>query len=173
MFLFGGATLIWGLAWLTPLGRHITEATSLSAIAAFQIPRIMGGLFLIGWIAGDIPALFALPAGLGDILAGIAGWQASRALAKGEPNARSFWRARSSSGSPISSLLSCSGLLRHRDLPIFMHWMHQTSSMPIRLQCSRRFSFRFFLASISSQSPDYVRNQRWNQKRTPDRAQTN
>tara|TARA_Y100000782_G_scaffold21181_1_gene22741 strand:+ start:30565 stop:31419 length:855 start_codon:yes stop_codon:yes gene_type:complete len=90
MFLFGGATLNWGLAWLTPLGRRITEATSLSAIAAFQIPRIMGGLFLIGWIVGDIPALFALPAGLGDILAGIAGWQASRALAKGEPNARSL-----------------------------------------------------------------------------------
>jgi hypothetical protein len=39
-------------------------------------------------MAGDIPALFAIPAGIGDILAGIAGWQASRALAVGKPEAR-------------------------------------------------------------------------------------
>jgi len=88
MFLFGGAFVVWALAWQTPLGRRITVATPLSAIAAFQIPRVMGGLFLIGWLAGDIPLLFALPAGLGDILAGIAGWRASRALAAGAPNAR-------------------------------------------------------------------------------------
>jgi hypothetical protein len=87
MFLFGGAILIWSLAWLTPLGRRITDAMPLRAIAAFQIPRIMGGLFLIGWFVGDIPLLSALPAGLGDILAGIAGWQASHAFATGAPNA--------------------------------------------------------------------------------------
>ncbi len=87
-FLLGGAILIWALAWLVPLGRRITMATPLSAIAAFQIPRIMGGVFLIGWLSGSIPAEFALPAGLGDIWAGIAGWQASKALAAGAPNAR-------------------------------------------------------------------------------------
>lgn len=43
---------------------------------------------MIGWLASDIPALFAIPAGLGDIWAGIAGWQASRALASGAPHAR-------------------------------------------------------------------------------------
>lgn len=94
MYLFGGAFGIWALAWLTPLGRRLSEATPLSAIAAFQIPRLMGGLFVVGWLARDLPALFALPAGLGDILAGIAGWQASRALAMGAPNAhRLLWRA--------------------------------------------------------------------------------
>lgn len=87
-FLFGGAVIVWGLAWLTTLGRRITMATPLAAIAAFQIPRIMGGVFLIGWLGGSIPAEFALPAGLGDIWAGIAGWQASKALANGAPNAR-------------------------------------------------------------------------------------
>ncbi|WP_299686524.1 hypothetical protein [uncultured Tateyamaria sp.] len=87
-FLFGGAALVWALAWLVPLGRRITMATPLAAIAAFQIPRIMGGVFLIGWLGGSIPAEFALPAGLGDIWAGIAGWQASKALANGAPNAR-------------------------------------------------------------------------------------
>lgn len=90
MFLFGGAVLLWALAWLTPLGRRITKATSLSAIAAFQIPRIMGGVFLIGWLGGSLPVEFALAAGLGDIWAGIAGWQASRALSAGAPNARAL-----------------------------------------------------------------------------------
>ncbi|MDW3224328.1 MAG: hypothetical protein R8G34_15845 [Paracoccaceae bacterium] len=87
-FLFGGAALIWVLAWVVPLGRRITMATPLAAIAAFQIPRVMGGVFLIGWLGGVIPAEFALPAGLGDIWAGIAGWQASKALANGAPNAK-------------------------------------------------------------------------------------
>ena len=74
-FLFGGMLLVWALAWLTPIGRQITLATPLSAIAAFQIPRIMGGVFLIGWLAGRIPLEFAIPAGLGDIWAGVAGYQ--------------------------------------------------------------------------------------------------
>lgn len=86
-FLFGGAFLTWALAWLTPLGRHITMATPLSAIAAFQIPRLMGGVFLVGWSTGSIPAAFAIPAGLGDVWAGIAGWRASSAYARGAPEA--------------------------------------------------------------------------------------
>ena len=73
-FLFGGAVIVWGLAWLTPLGRRITMATPMAAIAAFQIPRIMGGVFLIGWLGGSIPAEFALPAGLGDIWAAWCDW---------------------------------------------------------------------------------------------------
>ncbi len=87
-FLLIGAVILWALAWLTPLGRRVTMATPLSAIAAFQVPRMMGAVFLIGWLYGSIPAAFAIPAGLGDIWAGIAGYQASVALVKGAPNAR-------------------------------------------------------------------------------------
>jgi len=70
MFLFGGSFLLFALAWWTPLGRRLTEATPLAVIAAFQIPRVIGGVFLIGWLAGDLPALFAIPAGMGEFLAG-------------------------------------------------------------------------------------------------------
>lgn len=88
VFLFGGSGLLFGLARWTPLGRKLTDATPIGAIAGFQIPRLVGGVFVLGWIAGDIPALFAIPAGLGDILAGLAAWQASRAIAEGRPDAQ-------------------------------------------------------------------------------------
>ena len=87
-FLIGGAVLIWGLARLTATGRQITDAAPLSAIASVQIARVMGGLFLIGWLMGRVPPEFAIPAGLGDIWAGIAGYQATRALTEGAPDAR-------------------------------------------------------------------------------------
>lgn len=90
LFLVGGTLAIWWLSWMTDLGRLVTLATPLSAIASFQILRVMGGVFLIGWIAGDIPALFALPAGLGDILAGITGWKAAHSL-KGSPSYGRRW----------------------------------------------------------------------------------
>lgn len=93
-FLCFGAAMIWAAAWLTPMGRRISMATPDSVIAAFQIPRVMGGVFLIGWLYGSIPSAFAIPAGLGDIWAGVAGYQASVALARGVPNAkRLLWRA--------------------------------------------------------------------------------
>ncbi len=88
MFLFGGAFMIWALARLTPLGRSVSDNMDIGLLAAFQIPRMMGGLFLVGWAAGVIPWQFALPAGLGDIWAGIAGYQAWQAVRQGASNAR-------------------------------------------------------------------------------------
>ena len=88
MSLFGGAFMIWALAWLTQTGRRIIDHTDPGLIAAFQIPRVMGVLFLIGWAAGVIPWQFALPAGLGDIAAGIAGYRAWKACRDNAPDAR-------------------------------------------------------------------------------------
>ncbi|SIT16443.1 hypothetical protein SAMN05421759_1248 [Roseivivax lentus] len=87
-FLIGGAALVWALARLTSTGRQITDAAPLSAIASVQIARVMGGLFLIGCLMGRVPPEFAIPAGLGDIWAAISGYQATRALAAGAPDAR-------------------------------------------------------------------------------------
>ena len=86
-FLFGGAGLLWALAWLTPTGRRISDAADPGLLVAFQIPRVMGVLFVIGWAAGALPWQFALPAGLGDIWAGIAGYQAWRAVSTHAPDA--------------------------------------------------------------------------------------
>lgn len=88
MALFGGAASLWALTRLTDTGRAITDATTDAEVIAFQIPRVMGAVFLLGWAFGTIPWQFALPAGLGDIWAGIAGWQAWKAARAGAPDAR-------------------------------------------------------------------------------------
>ncbi len=41
-------------------------------LVGVQLYRVGGGLFLIAWLQGDLPAEFALPAGIGDVLVGIA-----------------------------------------------------------------------------------------------------
>ncbi len=80
MFLFGGAFALWALARLTAIGRIISDQLDIGLLAAFQIPRVMGGVFLLGWAMGVVPWQFALPAGLGDIWAGVAGYQAWSAV---------------------------------------------------------------------------------------------
>ena len=94
MLFFGGAFGLWALARFTPTGRQITDTTDQMLLMGYQLPRVMGGVFLIGWANGSIPWQFALPAGLGDIWAGVAAWQAIRAMKRGDPNAeRLVWRA--------------------------------------------------------------------------------
>jgi len=88
MFLFGGAALLWAMARLTGTGRKISDTVDLGHLAAFQIPRVMGAVFLVGWVAGVIPWQFALPAGLGDIWAGIAAYQAWSAVHNNASDAR-------------------------------------------------------------------------------------
>ncbi|GAB4522186.1 MAG: hypothetical protein Tsb0019_23950 [Roseibium sp.] len=94
IFLFGGTAVLAGLGRLTRPGRAVTDRADQRALMVFQVPRVMGGVFLAGWAFGVIPWQFALPAGLGDIWAGVAGWQAYRALRHGAENARTLvWRA--------------------------------------------------------------------------------
>ncbi len=88
MFMFGGAGLLFVLGRFTATGRKITDAMGQEYLVGFQIPRAMGGIFLIGWALGVIPWQFALPAGLGDIWAGVAGYQAMKAVNNNAPDAR-------------------------------------------------------------------------------------
>ena len=94
ILMLGGATALWALGRLTTLGRRITDGVDPALLIGFQIPRVMGFVFLVGWAMGEIPWQFALPAGLGDIWAGIAGYQAMRAVQRGDADAeRQVWRA--------------------------------------------------------------------------------
>ena len=86
--LLGGAALLWGLGVYTGTGRAILSGLDQRHLIGFQVFRVMGALFLLGWAMGDIPWEFALPAGVGDVLAGIAAMQALSALNRNAPDAR-------------------------------------------------------------------------------------
>lgn len=86
--MLGGAVSLWILATRTRAGQAILAQTDPGLLVAFQIPRVMGAIFLVGWAAGIIPWQFALLAGLGDIWAGVEGYRAWRACARRAPDAR-------------------------------------------------------------------------------------
>ena len=52
--------------------RRAIARVPLQWLVGAQLYRVVGGLFLIAWLQGDVPAEFALPAGIGDVLVGIA-----------------------------------------------------------------------------------------------------
>ncbi|WP_291730003.1 hypothetical protein [Leisingera sp. F5] len=92
MPLIGGAALLWGLGRLTVTGRAILGSLGHAELISIQSLRLMGGVFLLGWLMGALPWQFALPAGIGDILAGIAAIQAMRALNRGDAKAEDLVR---------------------------------------------------------------------------------
>ena len=87
MFMFGGAGIFWAYVRYNSLARQVMDQTGQIFLIGMQIPRFMGGVFLIGWMAGVIPWQFALPAGIGDMWAGWAALQATKALYNDAPNA--------------------------------------------------------------------------------------
>ncbi|KAF0228293.1 MAG: hypothetical protein FD175_2074 [Beijerinckiaceae bacterium] len=90
MPLIGGAAILWGLGRFTASGQAILRGLDQRHLVGFQIFRVMGGLFLLGWAMGKVPWQFALPAGIGDIWAGVAAIQALSALNSGAPQARAL-----------------------------------------------------------------------------------
>lgn len=62
--------------------RSLVEGIPLAWLIGVQLYRVVGVVFLIGWAQGDLPAAFALPAGLGDIAVGLAAplvaWRVAR-----------------------------------------------------------------------------------------------
>src|SRR5262249_9966104 len=49
----------------------VLDATPPSWLVGIQVYRIFGGVFLVNWIRGSIPGIFALPPGIGDVLVGL------------------------------------------------------------------------------------------------------
>jgi hypothetical protein len=49
----------------------LLDATPPSWLVGIQVYRVFGGIFLVNWVRGSIPGIFALPAGTGDVLVGL------------------------------------------------------------------------------------------------------
>ena len=61
-------------------------------LTSFQSWRILGGMFVVRWWFGDLPLVFALFAGLGDMAIGIAAPFAASRLYRAAPGARAAAR---------------------------------------------------------------------------------
>jgi hypothetical protein len=59
------------LIWRSPRLARIIDAVPQHWLVGVQLYRTLGVIFLILYAAGKLPGLFALPAGLGDVLVGV------------------------------------------------------------------------------------------------------
>ncbi len=65
-------TLIFGFVLMfSQTFRKLLTITPMHWIIGIQVFRVLGGVFLIGYAQGQLPGIFALPAGIGDVLTGI------------------------------------------------------------------------------------------------------
>jgi hypothetical protein len=87
-----GALALALLAARIPVVQRILGAPQMPArLVAPQVFRVVGVAFLIAMALGELPAVFALPAGLGDIAVGVAAPFVARRLARDEGRARAIW----------------------------------------------------------------------------------
>jgi hypothetical protein len=66
----------------------LLDATPASWLVGVQVYRVLGGMFVVYWIRGTMPAAFALPAGIGDVLTGLLALPAAVWVASGSPIGR-------------------------------------------------------------------------------------
>jgi hypothetical protein len=67
---------------------HLLDAMPATWLVALQFYRIFGSQWLAYWLRGLLPALWALPAGTGDVLTGLFAVPAAIALAAGTTEGR-------------------------------------------------------------------------------------
>ena len=67
---------------------QVLDATPAAWLVALQLYRVVGSVFLAGGLNGSQPAVFALPAGIGDVLTGLFAVPAAMALAAGTAEGR-------------------------------------------------------------------------------------
>ena len=73
------------------VSRILTQPDALWRLTLPQIFRVVGVNFLIVMALGKLPAVFALPAGLGDIAIGIEAIFVARSLRRGVVSRRTVW----------------------------------------------------------------------------------
>jgi hypothetical protein len=67
---------------------QVLDAMPAGWLIALQVYRVLGSLFLIGWARDLVPGVFALPAGIGDVLTGLLAVPVAISLAAGTLQAR-------------------------------------------------------------------------------------
>jgi hypothetical protein len=50
---------------------EVLDTMPASWLIGLQVYRVFGGLFLVNWARGVVPGIFALPAGIGDLMTGL------------------------------------------------------------------------------------------------------
>jgi hypothetical protein len=83
------ATLLPGyLLLFSPTFRRIVAAVPQHWLIGIQTFRILGSVWLVRYFAGQLPGLFALPAGIGDVATGLLALFVAYAWYSGKPYAR-------------------------------------------------------------------------------------
>ena len=67
---------------------NVLDSMPASWIVALQVLRVNGSAFLIGWVYGTVPGIFALPAGVGDVLTGLLAVPVAISLGSGSRESR-------------------------------------------------------------------------------------
>jgi hypothetical protein len=83
--------LLLALSRIPVVARALAGPGMVSRLELPHMPRVAGVAFLFYLALGHLPALFALPAGLGDIAAGIAAPLVARRLAQGRDRRAALW----------------------------------------------------------------------------------
>jgi hypothetical protein len=83
--------LLLALRRIPVVARALAAPGMVSRLELPHAPRVIGVVFLLYLALGHLPALFALPAGLGDIAAGIAAPLVARRLARDSGRRAAWW----------------------------------------------------------------------------------
>lgn len=74
----------------SPVLRRIVAATPLPSLIGIQFYRVLGAVFLVLMVLGQLPAYFAVPAGWGDVAVGLAAPLVAVAVARQASGARAL-----------------------------------------------------------------------------------
>ena len=87
----GYLVVLLALRRIPVVARALAAPGMVSRLELPHAPRVIGVAFLLYLALGHLPALFALPAGLGDIAAGIAAPLVMRRIAQGAGRRAALW----------------------------------------------------------------------------------
>ncbi len=66
----------------------LLDAIPVSWLIGLQLYRVFGGVFLAGWLQGQLPDVFGLPAGIGDVTVGVLALPVALMAARGTASGR-------------------------------------------------------------------------------------